>query len=254
MAAPFLSVVIPAYNEEARIAGTLEQVLAYLGGQGYSWEVVVADDGSTDATPELVARLAEERGSVIHYLKLPHGGKGWAVKQGMLKAQGEYRFMCDADLSMPIEQVARFLPPQMADYDIAIGSRSIPGARRLGEPAMRKAMAKGFSLLVRGLALPGIADSQCGFKCFQAEAAERLFPLQKLHGFAFDVELLFLARKLGLRTVEVPIDWYHSPQSKVKPLRDASAMTRDILRVRWNYRRRHYRSSEPGPSDPRAGA
>ena len=233
MAAPHLSVVIPAFNEESRIVSTLEQVLDYLGRQPYSWEVLLADDGSTDATPRLAAEVGERHGAdQLRLLRLPHGGKGWAVRQGMLQAQGERRFMCDADLSMSIEQIERFLTPMSEGYDVAVGSRTIPGARRIGEPARRRITAKGFSLLVRALAPCGIADTQCGFKCFRGEVAERLFSMQMLDGFAFDVELLFLARKLGLRTVEVPIDWHHSPESKVRLVRDATYMARDILRVR----------------------
>ena len=233
MDALHLSVVIPTFNEESRIVSTLEQVLDYLGRQPYSWEVLLADDGSADATLRLAAEVGERHGADrLRLLRLPHGGKGWAVRQGMLQAQGERRFMCDADLSMSIEQIERFLPPMSGEYDVAVGSRTIPGARRIGEPARRRITAKGFSLLVRALAPCGIADTQCGFKCFRGEVAERLFSMQKLDGFAFDVELLFLARKLGLRTVEVPIDWHHSPESKVRLVRDATYMTRDILRVR----------------------
>ena len=233
MDALHLSVVIPTFNEESRIVSTLEQVLDYLGRQPYSWEVLLADDGSADATLRLAAEVGERHGADrLRLLRLPHGGKGWAVRQGMLQAQGERRFMCDADLSMSIEQIERFLPPMSGEYDVAVGSRTIPGARRIGEPARRRITAKGFSLLVRALAPCGIADTQCGFKCFRGEVAERLFSMQKLDGFAFDVELLFLARKLGLRTVEVPIDWHHSPESKVRLVRDATYMARDILRVR----------------------
>ena len=239
---PFLSVVVPAFNEESRIVGTLEQVLDYLGQQSYTWEVVLADDGSTDSTPHLVAEVSERRGEGrLHYLRLAHGGKGWAVRQGMLQAGGEFCFMCDADLSMSIDQLERFLPPVASEYDVAAGSRTIQGARRIGEPARRKVTAIVFSLLVGALAPCGVADTQCGFKCFRGEAAHRLFSLQKLDGFAFDVELLYLARKLGLRTIEVPIEWHHSPESKVRLVRDAVRMARDILRVRWHYLLGHYR-------------
>ena len=243
---PFLSVVIPAYNEERRIASTLEKVLGYLRDQDYTWEVMVADDGSTDATPNLVSEITQNQpDECLRHLRLPHGGKGWAVRQGMLQARGEYRFMCDADLSMSIEQLARFLPPALGDYDVAAGSRTMAGARRIGEPARRKLTAKGFSLLVRTLAPCGVADTQCGFKCFSADAAQRLFSLQKLDGFAFDVELLYLARKLGLRIIEVPIEWHHSPESKVRLVRDSTRMGRDMLKVRWDFMRGRY-----GPSHP----
>ena len=243
MAQPFLSIVIPAYNEEARIAQTLDTVAAYAGSQDYSWEVVVADDGSVDGTAALVETAAREHGE-IRLVRLPHGGKGWAVRQGMLQAQGEYRFMCDADLSMSIDQLARFLPPALDGYDVAAGSRTMAGARRIGEPARRKLTAKGFNLLVRMLAPCGVSDTQCGFKCFTAAAAQRLFSLQKLDGFAFDVELLYLARKLGLRIIEVPIEWHHSPESKVRLVRDSTRMGRDMLRVRWDLVRGRYGLSD----------
>ena len=250
MACPFLSVVIPAFNEESRIVDTLEQVLEYLRPQTYGWEVLVVDDGSTDATATLVQRLVESQpGGALRLLSLAHGGKGWAVKRGMLEASGQYRFMCDADLSMPIEQVARFLPPQLQEYDVAIGSREVPGARKIGEPRRRTLMGRGFSLLVRALALPGLVDTQCGFKCFRAEAAARLFGQQRLHGFAFDVEVLFLARKQGLRMIEVPIDWYYRTQSKVRPVRDSASMIRDILHIRWNYIRGRYRTDPAGAKE-----
>ena len=241
MPAPLLSVVIPVFNEQSRIVETLDQVLGYLGSQQYSWEVVVADDGSTDCTSSLVQHLIESRpNGHLRHIRLHHRGKGWAIKQGMLHALGEYRFMCDADLSMTIDQITRFLPPQADNYDVAIGSREVPGARKIGEPRMRKLMGRVFSHLVRALALPGLVDTQCGFKCFHANAAEILFGKQLLNGFAFDVEVLFLARKQGLRVIEVPIDWYYNSHSKVRPVRDAVSMLRDTLRIRWHYLRGLY--------------
>jgi glycosyltransferase involved in cell wall biosynthesis len=228
----FLSVVIPAYNEAGRISDTLKQVVDFLGTRDYSWEVVVADDGSTDDTASQVMEWAR-REARVRLVSMPHGGKGWAVKHGMLAAQGRYRFMCDADLSMPIEQVERFLPPRLEEgYHIAIGSREAPGSRRIGEPPLRRLMGKTFGLIVRLSLLPGIRDSQCGFKCLEAEAAASLFSGLRLSGFSFDVELLVLARRRGLRLVEVPIDWYHRPQSKVHPLRDAARMLADVVRLR----------------------
>ena len=239
MAQPFLSIVIPAYNEEARIAQTLDTVAAYAGSQDYSWEVVVADDGSMDGTAALVEAAAREYNE-IRLVRLAHGGKGSAVRAGMLEARGEFRFLADADLSMPIEQVERFLPPQMEDFDVAIGSREAPGARRIDEPASRHAMGRAYNGMVRLLAVPGLSDTQCGFKCFAAGAAEALFPLQRALGFGFDVEVLFLARRMGMRIQEVPIDWYFREGSKVKPVRDSFLMLRDLLSVRLNHARGRY--------------
>jgi len=238
---PFLSVVIPAYNEERRIVDTLRKVVDYLGSQSYTWEVAIVDDGSTDATASLVKDFTQDCPEV-HLISVLHGGKGWAVNHGMLWTTGEYCFLCDADLSMPIEQVSRFLPPENSHFDIAIGSREISESRRIGEPYRRHVMGRVYNLLVRLLVIPGLSDTQCGFKCFRGQVAQELFSLQRLYGFAFDVEILFLAHKRRLRIREVPIDWYYRPQSKVRPFRDSLAMTRDILKIRWHYLRGNYKS------------
>ncbi len=232
MTQPFLSVVIPAYNEEARIEATLEQVHSYLSLQSYPWEVVVADDGSIDGTAELVAAFASEN-PLVRLLTLEHRGKGWAVKQGMLAAAGSYRFLCDADLSMPVEQIERFLEQEIGGIDILVGSRELPQSRRIGEPARRHLMGRVFNLLIRMLALPGIRDTQCGFKLFRAQTTAALFERQTLWGFAFDVEVLYLARQAGLVVREVAIDWHYREGSKVRPFRDAAAMARDVIKIRW---------------------
>ncbi|MBI2165905.1 MAG: glycosyltransferase family 2 protein [Chloroflexi bacterium] len=242
---PFLSIVIPAYNEERRILKTLERVLAFLKAQPYTWEVLVVDDGSTDSTAGQVEELARgEQG--LRVLRLGHQGKGWAVKQGMLDARGRFRFFCDADLAMPIDQLPRFLERCTAGVPVVIGSREAPGARRFGEPLPRHWMGRIFNGLVRLLAVPGIMDTQCGFKCFSSESAEALFPAQRLKGFSFDVEVLFLARQLGLPVEEIPIDWYHNPNSKVIPWRDVWVMSRDLLRIRLLHRRGRYLGSLEG--------
>lgn len=235
MTQPFLSVVIPAYNEESRIEATLEQVHAYLSLQSYPWEIVVADDGSIDGTAELVAAFAGKNAGV-RLLHLEHRGKGWAVRQGMLAAEGAYRFLCDADLSMPVEQIGRFLGPEFEGVDILVGSRELEQSRRFGEPARRHLMGRVFNLLIRALALPGIGDTQCGFKLFRAETTVALFERQTLWGFAFDVEVLYLARQHGLVVREVAIDWHYREGSKVRPLRDALVMARDVIKVRWRLR------------------
>ncbi|MCE2464545.1 MAG: glycosyltransferase family 2 protein [Dehalococcoidia bacterium] len=238
--APFLSVVIPAFNEGGRIADTLQKAIDYLGTQEYTWDVLVVDDGSTDDTAQVVGEfsVADPR---VRLLSVAHGGKGWAVRHGMLQAGGEFRFLCDADLSMPIEQASRYLPPAQEEYDIAIGSREIPGARRVGEPSRRHLMGRVFNGLVRLAALPGISDTQCGFKCFRGSVVEGLFGSQMLSGFAFDVELLFLARRQSLSIVEVPIDWYYRSLSRVRPFRDSLAMALDIIKIRWNHLLGRYR-------------
>ena len=238
MPQPFLSVVIPTFNEVARIIGTLSRVIEYLAAKDYQWEIVVADDGSIDHTTDLVD-LEIAKHSNIRVLHLPHRGKGWAVKNGMLAAEGEYRLLCDADLSVPIEQVERVLPPLGPNADIVFGSRETPTASRIGEPLRRHFMGRAFNWLVALLAVPGLADTQCGFKCFRAEAAQDLFARLTLDGFAFDVELFHLARKGGLSYSEVGVDWYYRSQSKVRPFQDAFAMTFDLLKVRWRHRDSH---------------
>ena len=231
----FLSVVIPTFNEEARIADSLSRVIEYLQGQDYSWEVVVADDGSTDRTVGLVGQAIVDHPDV-RILHLQHRGKGWAVKNGMLAAEGEFRLLCDADLSVPIQQIERLLPPTGPMADIVLGSREADGAVRIGEPTGRHIMGRIFNRLVSSLAVPGLADTQCGFKIFRAEAVWDLFPRLTLDGFAFDVELIHLAGKRGLTYSEVGVDWYYRPQSKVRPLRDALAMTLDLFKIRWRHR------------------
>ena len=239
MAQVFLSVIIPAYNEESRISDTLEHVIAFLNARAYSWEVVVADDGSIDATGRLVAQLAEKHPNV-RLMSLPHRGKGWAVKNAMLAATGQYRLLCDADLSVKIEEVERFLPPYLDGVDIAVGSREVHGARRIGEPARRHLMGRIYNNLVRLLAVPGLKDTQCGFKCFRGGIVPELFRRQTMDGFAFDVEILFLAHKDRLILQEVPVDWYYAQCSKVRAIRDSIIMTMDLLKIRWRYLRGRY--------------
>ncbi len=195
----------------------------------------MADDGSIDHTIRLVD-LEIVKHSNIRVLHLPHRGKGWAVKNGMLAAEGEYRVISDADLSVPIEQLDRLLPPLGPDADIVLGSREAPAASRIGEPLGRHLMGRVFNRLAGLLVAPGLADTQCGFKCFSSEAARDIFPRLTLDGFAFDVELFHLARKRGLSYSEVGVDWYYQPESKVRPLRDALAMMFDLLKIRWRHR------------------
>ena len=233
---PYLSVVIPAYNEEARIPPTLEQVVGYLSGQSYEWEIVVADDGSTDSTAQTVGKGAGND-SKVRLLSLDHRGKGWAVKNGMAAATGTYRLLCDADLSVPIQQVERLLPPRVPDADIAIGSREAQGAVRFGEPTQRHLMGRIYNELVRRLTVPGLDDTQCGFKCFRSGPATELFDLQTMDGFAFDVEVLYLAWKRGLSIIETGVDWYYRENSKVRTIRDSSIMTLDLAKIRWRHRK-----------------
>ena len=237
---PHLSLVIPAYNEERRIESTLEQVMSYLSAQPYSWEALVVNDGSTDDTASLATAWASEV-EQVRVETIPHAGKGWAVRHGMLKASGEYRLMCDADLAMPIERLDAFLEQMVNGYDIVIGSRQKAGARRFDEPATRHAMGRVFNWSVRLLAVRGFEDTQCGFKCFRGDAAERLFQAQRTRGLAFDVEILYMAASAGMRVLEMPIEWHHRGESKVRPHVDSFLMLRDIALLRVRAKREMHR-------------
>lgn len=229
----FLSIIIPAYNEESRLPRTLEQIFSFLNKQNFSFEVLVVENGSLDRTFDVAKEYQISHPSLI-VLKEEQRGKGNAVRRGMLEAKGEYRFICDADLSMPIEEVAKFLPPQLTDFDIAIGSREAPGAIRYNEPSYRHLGGRAINFLIQTLILSGLNDTQCGFKCFRAETAENLFRQQTLTGWSFDIEILYLARRKKLRIKEIPIDWHFYADSKVNAIRDALRMISDIFRIHIN--------------------
>ena len=243
MTSPFLSIIIPAYNEEHRLPRTLEQIFAFLGEQGYTAEVVVVENGSDDNTFEVTQKFIQQHQN-LHVFKEEQRGKGNAVKRGMLEAQGEHRFLCDADLSMPITEVNRFLPPQIDAYDIAIASREIPGAVRYNEPQYRHFTGRIFNNLIRLLVLPDLQDTQCGFKCFRAEIVEEVFPYQTLTGWSFDVEVLHIAQRRGYHIHEIPINWYFNADSKISVLQDSWKMFRDLLTIRRNARRGLYDSKK----------
>jgi len=231
----YLSVVIPAHNEAERIGPTLERVLAYLRRQQYSWEMVVVDDVSTDATAEVVARYQRDEGRVRLVQRTADPGKGAAVQAGMLAARGGWGLFSDADLSTPIEELEKLLDAvEREGYDIAIGSRGLPQSDlRVRQPWYREAMGRGFNLMVRMIALRRFMDTQCGFKLFRGEVVGDLFRRQTIMGFAFDVEILYLALKRGLRVKEVPVTWINSPRSKVDPVRDSLRMARDMIGIRF---------------------
>lgn len=230
---PLLSIIVPAHNEEQRLPGSLEKIVAFLEQQDYSAEVIVVENASQDNTAGVVEEFMA-RYPFISMIREERRGKGLAVKSGMLAGRGKYLFFCDADLSMPIEEVARFLPPQLEGYDVAIASREVEGARRYGEPTYRHLMGRAFNFLVRLLAVPGFQDTQCGFKCFRRAVARDVFPYQTMEGWGFDVEVLFIAQKRGYRIVEVPINWYYMASSRISPIKDTLSMLRELLKVRLN--------------------
>ena len=235
---PFFSVVIPAHNEENRLPGTLDQIFRFLAGQSFTYEVIVVENGSSDRTYEIAKEFASRYDNL--FVIQSGKGKGAAVQHGMLAARGEYRFMCDADLSMPVEEFVKFIPPKLQNFDIAIASREAKGAVRYNEPSYRHWGGRGINFLIQTLILPGLNDTQCGFKCFRAEVAKDIFQRQTLSGWSFDIELLYIARRHGYRIVEIPIHWYHFSDSKVNALRDAVRMISDIFRIHANARRGTY--------------
>ncbi|MEW6403946.1 MAG: dolichyl-phosphate beta-glucosyltransferase [Chloroflexota bacterium] len=239
MSSLFLSIVIPAYNEESRLPRTLGQVFAYLEKQPYSYEVIIVENGSTDRTLKIAQDFAASH-PALKALHENRPGKGNAVRRGMLEAQGQYRFICDADLSMPIEEISKFLPPELKDFDLAIASREAPGAVRYHEPSYRHLGGRLINFVIQSLILPGLNDTQCGFKCFRSEVAEKLFSQQTLTGWSFDIEVLYLARRRKCRLIEVPIDWYFDAESKVNAVRDAFRMIGDIFRIYFNALRGRY--------------
>jgi glycosyltransferase involved in cell wall biosynthesis len=232
---PFLSVVVPAYNEAHRIPATLDQIINYLAIFNKPYEVLVVNDGSSDDTAAVVSRF---RGpdTRIRLLENPGNcGKGAAVRNGVLNARGEIVLFTDADLSSPIEEADRLLTPLSEGWDVVIGSRAL---RRdwigVHQSALREFNGKVFNFFIRLFAGLPIHDTQCGFKAFRREAARAIFPLQQIHGFGFDVEILYIARKLGFRILETPVHWNHAEGSKVHPLRDGLRMGMDVLRIRRN--------------------
>jgi dolichyl-phosphate beta-glucosyltransferase len=230
---PRLSVVIPAYNEEGRIVLTVSRILDYLAAHGGSAEVLVVDDGSTDQTAQIAEELAAQH-PMLHVLRQPRNiGKGAAVRRGVLESGGERVLFMDADLATPIEEVERLRIYLDQGYDVVIGSRGLAESDiRIRQPAFRELMGRTFNLMVRSLLLGGFRDTQCGFKLFTREAAQDLFERQTLDGFAFDVEILLLAKDLGYRVREVPVVWFHAPNSKVSPFTDASRMLADLIQLR----------------------
>lgn len=234
-----LSVVIPAYNEAERLPRTVAQLLAFLDAQRASAEILVVENGSTDGTGEVAEQLAlnDERVRVIH---LANRGKGLAVRTGMLAAAGRFLVEFDADSSVGADQIPGLVEVLEAGADIAIGSREAPGAKRIGEPLYRHLMGRAFNALVRWLALPGLNDSQCGFKAFRREAAEDLFRRQVIDGWGFDVEVLYVAQRRGYTIREVPVIWYYGASSRVRPVHDAIAMVGELLMIRRNAMRGVY--------------
>jgi glycosyltransferase involved in cell wall biosynthesis len=232
MANPFLSIIIPAHNEEKRLPETLTQVGRFCNSQPFTIEVLVIENASNDKTLPIAQNFSAQLPS-LRTIHQDQPGKGLAVKTGMLAATGDYRFFADADLSMPIDEISRFLPPAI-NVPVAIASREAPGAIRYNEPLHRHITGRVFNTFIRSLVLPGLHDTQCGFKMFRADVITDLFGHQTLLGWSFDVELLYIASLRGLPILEVPIPWYFNPESKINVARDSWRMFRDLLIIRRN--------------------
>ena len=196
-------------------------------------EVIVVENGSSDRTYALAQDFAKRHPN-LHVIQNDQRGKGLAIQRGVQEANGTYVFLCDADLSMPIAELSKFIPPQLTEVDIAIGSREAPGAVRYDEPAYRHFTGRVFNTLIRLLVLPTLQDTQCGFKCMRAGVARDIFRYQTLTGWAFDVELLYIAKLHGYQIVEIPIDWYFNADSKISVVRDSLRMFLDLLVIRRN--------------------
>lgn len=248
---PTQTVIIPAYNESFRIASSLRVVLDYLADQEYESNVLLMDDGSTDDTAVVARSLIPEHPTLTVHT-IPHGGKAAAVLRGMEIATGDYILFADADLATPISYLGEFREAISQGADVAIGSREGETASRIGEPEFRHLMGRGFNALIRVLVLPGIHDTQCGFKMFTASARDKILPRLRLYReqggemtspkvTAFDVELLVVAKRLGLEIAIVPVTWTYGEQSKVSPIGDTVTNFSDVAHVKWNDLRGRYR-------------
>jgi dolichyl-phosphate beta-glucosyltransferase len=228
------SIVIPAYNEAARLGATLEKVLAYVRQKGWDAEVIVVNDGSCDETAEIV-RWFREKNPAVRLLENPgNRGKGYSVRSAMLKARGDVVVFSDADLSSPVEEMPTLLQAVTAGADIAIGSRWLRSELQTQRQSLhRQLFGRVFNLLLRVILGARFKDTQCGFKAFTSRAAQTIFPLQRIERWGFDPEILFLARKFGFRVEEVPVLWGHRGGTRIHPLVDGARMFQEMLRIRW---------------------
>lgn len=240
---PLLSIVIPAHNEESRLPPSLAKIDDFLKTQPFQAEVVVVENGSKDRTVEVAQAFAADH-PYVRVIEAPVRGKGLAVKVGMLEATGDYRFICDADLSMPIEELVSFLPPQVNGFDVIIASREGKGANRVGEPEYRHLIGRINNWIIKLTILRGFEDTQCGFKMFNRKAAEDLFEVQQMTGIGFDIELLFIAKKRGYKIREVPITWYFDADSRMRLVGDSMYLLAEIWQIRRNWLKGMYSRHE----------
>lgn len=241
MAHPSLSIVIPAYNECARIEETLERVLTCVDEQGWDAEVLVVDDGSTDETPQIVQRWMQTHPR-LHMVRNPgNRGKGYSVRNGLLQAAGDVVLFTDADLSAPMEEGTRLLEALHAGADVAIGSRWLEKQRQtIHQPLYRRFFGRCFNWVTRKVMGLPFKDTQCGFKAFKRDAAQTIFRLQTIERWGFDPEILFIARKLKYKIVEVPVTWGHDERSRISYLKDGMQMLKEMAQIRSNFMRGRY--------------
>ena len=229
---PFLSVIVPTYNEAKRLPLTLIDINKRLSTVDYSYEIIVADDGSRDATVDIAKRFTHLIKTLRIIENKENHGKGWVVKQGMLEAEGQWRLFTDADNATSIDQFSKMIP-YLSDYQIIIGSRDIKGAKLVPpQPFYKRFLGNVGNLIIQILLLPGLWDTQCGFKCFSEEAALKIFSLMKINRWAFDVEALALGKKFGYKIKEIPVVWVNDPDSKVKPSAYLQVFG-EVLKIRW---------------------
>jgi glycosyltransferase involved in cell wall biosynthesis len=247
--------VIPAYNEEERLGPTLDRVLAFARNSRWNAEIIVVNDGSRDRTADIVRSYARNT-EIVRLLENPgNHGKGYSVRNGVLHATGEFVLFTDADMSSPIEEAPKLLQALAAGADIAIGSRWARSELQIRRQSLaRQFLGRVFNLLLRILLRLDFKDTQCGFKAFRREAAQAVFPLQRIEGWGFDPEILFLANKSAFHIVEVPVRWGHDTRTRINPLVDGARMVSDMLLIRWNsilgrYRAAPLRKADSTPED-----
>jgi dolichyl-phosphate beta-glucosyltransferase len=232
---PSYSIIIPAYNESARVGATLEKVLSYVAKRGWDAEVIAVDDGSRDNTAQVIRNYAQNNPRLRLLQNPGNRGKGYSIRNGMLHGRGEVLLFSDADLSSPIEEADKLFAAIADGADIAIGSRWLRSdLQTQRQPVYRQLFGRAFNLLLRITLGLNFKDTQCGFKAFTREAAQTIFPLQRIERWGFDPELLYLARKFGLRVAEIPVIWAHREGTRISPMRDGPQMFWEMLKIRWN--------------------
>ncbi len=231
---PFLSIIIPAYNEASRLPQTLPTLRKFLEKQNFAWEVILSDDGSKDRTLEIASDFFGDEG-LVKISSPKNRGKGFAVRQGVLAAKGEICLLSDADFSTPIQDFFKLYPLIKNGNDIAIGSRSLPDSNiTIRQAWYREGMGRTFNKLVKLIVLDGFIDTQCGFKCFRREKVIKIFEKMRIDRFSFDVEFLYLAQKSNLKISEIPVEWHNVLESRVRIVQDSLGMLKDLFQIKIN--------------------